>query len=417
MMKFHASQVYTVMGFWTSLANTTMFTTYAVYQVIAVGLNPVQLMLVGTVLEVTVLLFEGITGAIADTYSRRLSVLIGTFVLGFGFLLEGSVIWLAQAVPILSAFLWLLLSQVIFGVGHTFISGADAAWVVDEAGEENTGRIFLRAKRAGLLGTLIGIAVSVWLSFLGPNLPYIGGGMLYLLLGIFLLIYMKETQFVSVQQQDEAASHWANLKATWVSGARVIRRQPVLLMVLLVTLFSGAASEGYDRLWQAHLITDIGFPQSPHLTAAFWIGLIAVVSTLASLLVMRAAERRIDLNNERIVLRGMILLTVLRIAAILALALSQSFAWALAAVLLFEIVRTLMSPVYDTWLNLNVDGRSRATVLSMMSQSDALGQTAGGPCVGWIGQRFSIRASLVAAAVLLVPVLAVYNRVRTKHQR
>ncbi|MFH5186202.1 MFS transporter [Paenibacillus sp. TAB 01] len=413
MMKFHASQVYTVMGFWTSLANTTMFTTYAVYQVIAVGLNPVQLMLVGTVLEVTVLLFEGIAGVIADTYSRRLSVLIGTFVLGFGFLLEGSVIWLAQAVPILSAFLWLLLSQVIFGVGHTFISGADAAWVVDEAGEENTGRIFLKAKRAGLLGTLIGIAVSVWLSFLEPNLPYIGGGMLYLLLGIFLLIYMKETQFVSVQQQDEAVSHWANLKATWVSGTRVIRRQPVLLMVLLVTLFSGAASEGYDRLWQAHLITDIGFPQSP----PFWIGLIAVVSTLASLLVMRAAERRIDLNNERIVLRGMILLTVLRIAAILALALSQSFAWALAAVLLFEIVRTLTSPVYDTWLNLNVDGRSRATVLSMMSQSDALGQTAGEPCVGWIGQRFSIRASLVAAAVLLVPVLAVYNRVRTKHQR
>jgi predicted MFS family arabinose efflux permease len=96
------------------------------------------------------------------------------------------------------------------------------------------------------------------------------------------------------------------------------------------------------------------------------------------------------------------------------LAFSSNFAWALSAVLLFDVVRTLSGPIYDTWLNLNIDSKSRATVLSMMSQSDALGQTAGGPFVGWIGSRFSIRASLVAAAVLLSPILAVYARVQHK---
>ncbi|TBL78718.1 MFS transporter [Paenibacillus thalictri] len=412
-MNLTATQVFRTMGFWTALANATMFTTYAVYQVVALGLNPLQLLLVGMVLEVTVLIFEGVTGVIADLYGRRLSVIIGMFVLGCGFILEGSAIWLGN--PHVSAFIWLLLSQVVFGIGATLISGADTAWIVDEVGEEQAGRVFLGAKRIGLWGTLIGIALSVGISSLGPNLPYVAGGVLYLALGLFLFAAMKETRFIRAERGNDT-SHWANMKTTWLSGAQVIRRQPMLMMILVVTLFSGAASEGYDRLWQAHLIVDIGFPLGEQFTAAIWIGMISVISTLLSLPVMRIAENRIDMSDERIVLRGMIVLTAARIAAIAALAFAPGFDWALVSVLLIEIVRTLNGPFYDTWLNLNIDSKSRATVLSMMSQSDALGQTAGGPVVGWIGNRLSLRASLAAASVLLVPILSVYSRA-ARHKR
>ncbi|MDF2719092.1 MAG: transporter [Paenibacillus sp.] len=391
-----------------------MFTTYAIYQVIALGLNPLQLLLVGMVLEVTVLVFEGITGVIADIYSRRLSVIVGMFVLGFGFVLEGSAIWLGEASPLVSAFVWLLLSQVVFGIGATFVSGADTAWIVDEVGEERAGRLFLQARRVSLFGTLIGILLSVGLSAAGANLPYIAGGILYVMLGLFLLAVMKETKFVRAERDDGASSHWKSMKATWLSGARVIRRHPVLLMVLIVTLFSGASSEGYDRLWQAHLIVDIGFPQLVSFTTASWIGLIALLSALLSWPVLWAAEKHIDMSSERVVFRSMIVLTAARIVAVLAVALSPGFVWALVAVLFFEIVRTLSGPIYDTWLNLKIESKSRATVLSMMSQTDALGQTAGGPFVGWIGHRYSVRAALVTAAVLLAPVLAVYARTQQR---
>ncbi|NQX69171.1 MFS transporter [Paenibacillus alba] len=415
--KDNASRIYTLMKWMTSLANATMFTTYAVYQVIAMGLNPLQLLLVGMVLEVTVLVFEGITGVIADTYSRRLSVIVGMFVLGSGFVLEGSAMWLGSEVSLLSAFMWLLLSQVIFGLGATFVSGADTAWIVDEVGEEHAGTIFMRAGRIGLSATLLGIALSVGLSALAPNLPYVIGGFIYLLLGVILLVYMKETKFTK-PQPSAGASNWHRLTSTWLSGAKVIRSQPVLLMIVIVTLFSGAASEGYDRLWQAHLITDIGFPNSLALSAAVWFGTIALLSTLLSLGVMAFAEKRLNMGNEQVVLRGMFVLTLARIGAIVSIALAPNFVWALVSVLFFEAVRTLSGPIYDTWLNLNIESRSRATVLSMMSQSDALGQTAGGPLVGWVGKRFSLRTSLVAAAVLLVPILGVYGRtLRNRRER
>ncbi|MGG0171148.1 hypothetical protein [Paenibacillus dokdonensis] len=40
--------------------------------------------------------------------------------------------------------------------------------------------------------------------------------------------------------------------------------------------------------------------------------------------------------------------------------------------------------------------------------------TAGGPVVGWIGNRFSIRTSILSAGILMLPVLAVFGRIIRK---
>ncbi|MBU7316934.1 MFS transporter [Paenibacillus oleatilyticus] len=412
-MKFRASQVYKTKVFMTSLANATAFTTYAVYYISQLGLNPFELLLVGTVLEVTVLIFEGITGAVADTYGRRLSIIAGMLVIGGAYVLEGSAPWLGGISPLLSLFVWILIAECIRGVGETLITGADTAWIVDEVGEQHVGRLFLEGKRLSLIATLIGIALSVGLSTLAPNLPYVISGLMFLILGAFLFLFMKETQFVRPERLDKF-SYWQEMKSTWLSGARVIRGQPVLLMILVVTLFSGAASEGYDRLWEAHLIKEIGFPAEQPFSMAMWFGLISVLTTFLSLIVVRLAEKRLDMSSERVVVVAMFVLTGLRVAAILSFAFAPGFAWALGSVLALGIIGALSGPIYDTWLNLNIEGKVRATVLSMINQSDALGQTGGGPFVGWIGSRLSLRASLVTAAVLLLPILAVFGRTLRK---
>ena len=66
-----------------------MFTVLPIYFVATVGMNPLQLVLVGTALEGTVLLLEVPTSVVADTFSHRLSVIIGAAVLGAGFVLTG----------------------------------------------------------------------------------------------------------------------------------------------------------------------------------------------------------------------------------------------------------------------------------------------------------------------------------------
>ncbi len=93
-----------------SLLFALIFTVDMVYQVTVVDLNPLQLVLVGTLLEIIVFCFEVPTGIVADTYSRRLSVILGTVLLGFGFMIEG-------AVP---RFEVVLFSQIFFDFSFTF---------------------------------------------------------------------------------------------------------------------------------------------------------------------------------------------------------------------------------------------------------------------------------------------------------
>ncbi|HEY5872232.1 MAG TPA: hypothetical protein VIT46_03255, partial [Gaiellaceae bacterium] len=54
-----------------------VFTVTAYYFVTEVGMSPLELVLVGTVMELAVFLFEVPTGIVADTTSRRLSIVIG----------------------------------------------------------------------------------------------------------------------------------------------------------------------------------------------------------------------------------------------------------------------------------------------------------------------------------------------------
>lgn len=409
-----AAKVFYLMNFFTSLASSTIFTTYSIYYVTELGLNPFELVLVGTVLELTVLIFEGITGVIADTYSRKLSIIIGMFILGMGFMFEGSIIWL-QGFDLMIPFVaWVMLAQVLFGIGHTFISGADSAWMVDEVGESAAGVVFMRAKRVALAASLLGIGVSVGLSVLAPNLPYLAGGLMYIALGLLLIRRMQETRFVRPPRGGRT-SHFREMGRTWKSGARVIARSPLLLLIVGVTLFSGAASEGYDRLWEIHLIREIGFPDGI-LEVAVWFGLISAASTILSMLAVSFTETKLNMNREQTVSAAMFLLTFIRVAGILSLFLATDFVWALASVLVVSVAVAVSEPIYATWLNMNLRSDSRATVLSMVSQSDALGQTAGGPAVGWIGSRFSVRASLLAAAVLLLPILGVFGRMLRKRQ-
>ena len=54
-----------------------VFTAGALYGIQVAHLNAFQLVLVGTALEISALVFEVPTGIVADTVSRRLSIIIG----------------------------------------------------------------------------------------------------------------------------------------------------------------------------------------------------------------------------------------------------------------------------------------------------------------------------------------------------
>src|SRR5260221_9680182 len=69
----------------------TLFILLSVYYVRVIGMNAFQLVLVGTAIEGTMFLLQIPTGILADTYGRRLSVIIGLFLVAICYVIEGAV--------------------------------------------------------------------------------------------------------------------------------------------------------------------------------------------------------------------------------------------------------------------------------------------------------------------------------------
>ncbi|MDN8756724.1 MFS transporter, partial [Staphylococcus aureus] len=88
--------------------------------------------------------------------------------------------------------------------------------------------------------------------------------------------------------------------------------------------------------------------------------------------------RRLELTNPQRLARYLLLCSALTVGSMLVFGLSRTFTLALVAFWLLSAVGTLAGPLAQTWLNGSLESRSRATVLSMVSQADALGQLTGG---------------------------------------
>jgi len=376
-----------------------IFTYSSVYQVTMANLNALQLVLVGTVLELTVFIFEVPTGVVADIYSRRLSIIIGYLLIGLGFILEG-------AIPL---FATILLAQVLWGCGYTFTSGATEAWITDEIGEQAAGQAFLRGGQAGQLGALVGIGAGMLLASLRVNLPILVGGVLLIGLGSSLALVMPESGFRPVPRQER--STWQSMRSTFLDGLGMVKRRPVLKSILLVGLFYGLYSEGLDRLWVKHLIDEFSLPGLGTLDPLMWFGVIEAVGMVVGTGSIEVVRRRVNTNSAVSIVKTLFLITVMLIGGITIFAWAPNFWLVLLAYWLIEAARSMISPIYTAWVNQGLDSTVRATVISMSGQVDAIGQIAGGPLIGLIGNLFSVKAAITLSGGLLRPVLWLCRRV------
>lgn len=393
--------LYYLYEFAVSLLMTTMFALNMVYQVTVVQLSPLQLVLVGTTLEIAAFLGEIPTGIVADVYSRRLSVIIGVALIGLGFLLEGTI-------PTFAA---VLLAQVIWGLGATFTSGAWEAWITDEVGPDVAGRAFVRGSQLGLLASLGGIGLAVLLGKIALNVPIVVGAIGLLVFAVVLIVLMPETGFTPTPKEDR--NTWQTMAHTFTSGARVVRGNAMLLAILGVSLVHGLFSEGFDRLNTPHILS-FGFPAWGGLDTVTWWGIISVVGTLLSLAATTVVQKYVPMNKQRILIGGLAITDAMMLVGIIAFAWSGNIFLALGAFWVVGMARTIQRPFYSAWANRNIDSRVRATVLSMGSQLNALGQIGGGPAIGFVGNR-SLRAALTIAALLISPNFVLYRNAQGYH--
>ena len=398
-----AKTIYILSSFSTSILFSTALTVGMVYQVDVVKLDPLQLVLIGTMLEVTAFVFEIPTGVVADLKSRRLSVILGYLLNGLGLLLMG---W----IPLFWA---VAVSTVICGIGGTFMSGAYEAWLVDELiaehGNDNSvGEVFLRASQASSVGSIIGIPLGVALGWYDLSVSILIGGSGLVLFAAALSLIMRERGFKPAPPGQRET--WTSMRKTISTSVRHVRGEHYLLLILAISFVFGLSSEGYDRLTAPHLLRDYELPLKETVAPVAWFGLIGLVSAVASLGMTEAVRRSIDLGSGAAVSTALMFSNAGIVAAILCLAWADHLWGALVAIWLISGLRHAGGPLLTTWYNQQIkDPNIRATMLSVRAQADAIGQIAGGPPAGVIAKRFSVRWGITTSAAMLAVVIPLFG--------
>ncbi len=404
MKRFSATTVYYGLSFGGYMPTWVVMSVYLVQEL---HLSPLQLVLMGTAMEAAVFVFEVPTGVVADTYSRRLSLVIGYLGMGVAWLAVGLV-----SAPWLIIALWAL-----WGLAYTFTSGAEEAWIADEVGADRVAPIFLRAARWGQAGAIVGLLLQVAVGTQSLRAGVILGGVFTILCGIGCILFMPETGFRR-RPREERANAFAEMRTTAVTGARYAWAAPVIVLLAAADLFMGASSEAFDRLKEAHFLRDVGLPAVGSLDPVVWFGIFWLVGMLLNISAIGGLIKRVEFGGRQSIAQYLFGFTVLELGAMLIFALTGSTWVAIGALLGVFFARNMAMPLYTIWLNQQItDSSVRATVLSLTGQANAIGQAGGGPVLGAIGNVWGIRAALATGALAIGPALGLYARAIAHHGR
>ena len=394
--KLSAYKTYLLFSAITAMCFSLVATVMIVYHIEIVHLNPLQLILVGTTLELACFIFEIPTGIVADVYSRKLSIVIGGVLTGVGFILEGSI----------SSFVFVLVAQIVWGLGSTFISGSLEAWIAEEEKNKDLDEIYIKGAQAGQIGAFIGIVLSTVIANFSVRLPIIVSGVLFIILALFLWLYMPENNFKPSAPGD--LNTFKKMVYTFKSGLKIVKSKSIIMILLAVTLFYGLSSEGYDRLSNAHFLQDTILPKLGNLSSVTWFGIFGILGMILSFIVMHFMAKNLKNEDNRKNGKLLLCINILYISSMLIFALTKNFSLMLIAYLATNTFRIINEPIFSAWLNGHIDDNSRATVLSINGQMNSLGQILGGPIIGIIATNISVSIGIACTSLLVTPVLVLY---------
>jgi len=345
------------------------------------NLNYAAIFTLEAALSITVVLSEVPTGVFADKYGRKNSILVGIFLQTLGSLLF---------VALGPNFWVFLVSEIIWGVAISFISGADRALVFDsliEAKREKGAKdVFAKMRIAETAGFVIASPVGAWVA---ANIGTYPSSLVLTVLMTAAAWAFAFIVYLTVVEPKMKKSQKNEFELA-MKGFDELRRNK-RLQSLAIDFVSISATAFFVFWFYQSLLRVNNVDLSLY-------GLVSVAFNIASMLFLVNVIRL----EKWLGTSQLLFLSALAIAlAYLGLAANTSLWFAMLAVTIVVCARTIRQPVFDHYLNFQIKSSERATVLSAISASERVMMAVLYPLIGFVADVSLQGAFLVLGAITL----------------
>lgn len=388
--EFRLLKVFYVWSFLEGLAG--FLTAYTVLYFLSLNFSMSQVGLLISLSALGGLLFEIPTGAFADLFGRKYSVVLGVV----------SMAVICLIIPQVSSFILVAGVFFLYSAAATFTTGSDEAWIVDylkqKKKEETLTKTLGRMRSFQSVGLVLALAISgafvafypmAWLWYLQATVLF--------LLAAFLIFYGKE-RFKRKDSLDAKGIIFKNIE-TSVDAIGYSKNDGTLRTLMLIFLLMSVVGT-ITILWQP-FAKGLGMPLS-------YIGLIyAIYSVVAIVLPNFIGPILGKLGGERKSLVAMSLVTF-----IVAILISQSPSWQVFVGLwcLVSVSDVLFAPVSVSFFQKNTPSKLRATIGSIRQMVAGIGGVIAPTIVGFIADAYGIRTAILFCSAFMIPIMILYWR-------
>jgi len=349
------------------------------------GMGMQEIFILKAIYSVAIVTMEVPSGWMADVWGRKKTLIIGSLLGASGFLIYS-----------FSFGFWaFVVAEIVLGVGHAFVSGADSAMLYDSLKASNKTDEYIkhegRITSAGNFAEAFAGVIGGLLAAISLRTPF------YFQFAVAAIAI--PAAFTLVEPKIHSIEHIHSIRKMVRNIKNTLANNHNLRISILLSALTGAATLTFAWLVQPFFIA-IGLPVEMY--GIFWTALNLTVG------VSSVFAHRIEMFfGKNWSLYAIILLLTLGYF-LSGITISE---WGMAFLFLFYLVRGIATPILKNYINQYTESEIRATIFSVRDFIIRIIFAVIGPLLGWITDNINLKSAfllaggfyLVSAMIVVLP--------------
>ncbi len=346
------------------------------------GMNMQEIFTLKAIYSVAIVAMEVPSGWMADVWGRRKTLFIGSLLGASGFLIYS-----------FSYGFWaFVVAEIVLGIGHAFVSGADSAMLYDSLKASGKTEKYIkhegRIASAGNFAEAIAGVVGGLLAAISLRTPFY--------FQFVVAAIAIPAAFTLIEPKIHSIEHIHSIPKMVKNIRNTLANNHNLRISILLSAITGAATLTFAWLVQPYFI-EIGMPVEMY--GVFWTALNLTVGFSS------VFAHRVEVSLGRTTTLYAIIAMISFGYFLSGIVISY---WGMAFLFIFYLVRGVATPIFKNYINQYAQSEIRATILSVRDFVIRIIFAVIGPFLGWITDNINLKSAfLLAGGIYLISVVIV----------